>query len=155
MERPRAEIVDTGDPLLLAAEIEIKAPARTIFDLLADPAMHSLIDGSGSVKRSLSGPRRLYLGAKFGMAMRIKVPYRITNEVVEFEEDRRIAWRHMMHWQWRYILTPIDGETTLVREEFDGRPARFHRWLEITGALKANPVMMAKTLVRLKEQVER
>jgi len=155
MDRPRAEIIDTKDPLLLAAQIEIKSSPRSIFDLLADPAMHSVIDGSGSVQRALSGPKRLYLGAKFGMAMRIKVPYRITNEVVEFEEDRRIAWRHIMHWEWRYILTPLDDETTLVREEFDGRPARITRWLEITGALKANPIMMAKTLVRLKEYCER
>lgn len=154
MERARAEIVETGDPLLLAAQIEVKASARTIFDLLADPAKHALIDGSGSVKGALSGPQRLYLGAKFGMSMRIKVPYRITNEVVTFDEDREIAWRHLMRWEWRYKLTPIDDNRTLVREEFDARPSRSRRWLEMTGALKANPIMMAKTLVRLKEHVE-
>ncbi len=154
MERARAEIVETGDPLLLAAQIEVKASARTIFDLLADPAKHALIDGSGSVKGALSGPQRLYLGAKFGMSMRIKVPYRITNEVVTFEEDREFAWRHLMRWEWRYKLTPIDDNRTLVREEFDARPSRSRRWLEMTGALKANPIMMAKTLVRLKEHVE-
>ena len=154
MERARAEIVETGDPLLLAAQIEVKASARTIFDLLADPAKHALIDGSGSVKGALSGPQRLYLGAKFGMSMRIKVPYRITNEVVTFDEDREIAWRHLMRWEWRYKLTPIDDNRTLVREEFDARPSRSRRWLEMTGALKANPIMMAKTLVRLKERVE-
>lgn len=154
MERARAEIVETGDPLLLAAQIEVKASARTIFDLLADPAKHALIDGSGSVKGALSGPQRLYLGAKFGMSMRIKVPYRITNEVVTFEEDREIAWRHLMRWEWRYKLTPIDDNRALVREEFDARPSRSRRWLEMTGALKANPIMMAKTLVRLKEYVE-
>ncbi len=154
MERARAEIVETGDPVLLAAQIEVKASARTIFDLLADPANHALIDGSGSVKGALSGPQRLYLGAKFGMSMRIKVPYRITNEVVTFEEDREIAWRHLMRWEWRYKLTPIDDNRTLVREEFDARPSRSRRWLEMTGALKANPIMMAKTLVRLKEHVE-
>ncbi len=154
MERARAEIVETGDPLLLAAQIEVKASARTIFDLLADPAKHALIDGSGSVKGALSGPQRLYLGAKFGMSMRIKVPYRITNEVVTFEEDREIAWRHLMRWEWRYKLTPIDDNRTLVREEFDARPSRSRRWLEMTGALKANPIMMAKTLVLLKEHVE-
>lgn len=154
MERVRAEIVDTGEPLLLAAQIEINASARTIFDLLADPAKHSLIDGSDTITGALSGPKRLYLGAKFGMSMRIKVPYRITNEVVAFEEDREIAWRHLMRWEWRYKLTPLDENRTLVREEFDGRPARSRRWLEMTGALKANPIMMAKTLVRLKEYLE-
>lgn len=154
MAETRAEIIDTGIPLLLAAQIEVNAPARSIFDLLADPAQHSLIDGSASIQGLLSGPKRLYLGAKFGMAMRIKVPYRITNEVIDFEEDREIAWRHFMRWEWRYLLTPIDSSRTLVREEFDARPSRSRRWLEMTGALKANPIMMAKTLVRLKNHFE-
>jgi Polyketide cyclase / dehydrase and lipid transport len=154
MDRPRAHILKTSDPYLVGAEIEIAAPARVIFDILADPQKHALIDGSGTVQRPLSGPKRLYKGAKFGMAMRIKVPYRITNEVVSFEEDVEIAWRHMMKWEWRYELTPTDAGT-LVREYFDGRPAKSKRWLQLTGALKANPVMIAKTLVRLKELAER
>lgn len=154
MDRPRAHILEIADPYLLGAEIEIAAPARTIFDILADPEKHALIDGSGSVQRPLSGPKRLYKGAKFGMAMRIKVPYRITNEVISFIEDQEIAWRHLMKWEWRYELTPTESGT-LVREYFDGRPARSKRWLQMTGALKANPVMIAKTLVRLKELAER
>jgi uncharacterized protein YndB with AHSA1/START domain len=153
-ERPRATILETGDKYLIGAEIEVDAPARAIFDILADPEKHSLIDGSGSVKRSISGPKRLYKGAKFSMAMQIKVPYRITNEVVSFEEDQEISWRHMMKWEWRYELTPTGDGKTLVREYFDGRPARSRRWLEMTGALRANPIMIAKTLRRLKELVE-
>jgi hypothetical protein len=89
------------------------------------------------------------------MAMKIKVPYRITNEVVTFEEDREIAWRHLMKWEWRYRLTPLDGGKTLVREIFDARPSRSKKWLEFTGALERNPILVAKSLVRLKELVER
>ena len=154
-ERPRANIIDTGDRLLVAAEIEVSATPRAIFDLLANPEKHSLFDGSKTVQRVLSGPKRLYKGAKFAMAMKIRVPYRITNEVVTFEEDREIAWRHLMKWEWRYQLTPLDGGKTLVREIFDARPSRSKRWLEITGALKHNPVLIAKSLVRLKEMAER
>lgn len=153
-QRPRATIIDTGDAFLIAAEIRVDAPARAIFDLLADPEKHSLIDGSGSVERMLSGPKRLYQGARFAMSMRIKVPYRITNEVVTFVEDREIAWRHLMKWEWRYQLTPLEDGTTLVREIFDGRTSRSKRWLQMTGALKHNPIMLAKTLVRLKEYFE-
>ena len=154
-DRPRANIIDTGDRLLVAAEIEVSATPRAIFDLLANPEKHSLFDGSKTVQRVLSGPKRLYKGAKFAMAMKIRVPYRITNEVVTFEEDREIAWRHLMKWEWRYQLTPLDGGKTLVRETFDARPSRSKRWLEITGALKHNPVLIAKSLVRLKEMAER
>lgn len=151
----RATILETGNPLLVGAEITINAPARKIFEILATPERHRDFDGSGTVQRSLRGPQRLYLGAKFAMAMRIKVPYRITNEVVAFEEDRLIAWRHLMRWVWRYELTAIDAQSTLVREYFDGNPARSKKWLEITGAIKVNPKMIAKSLVRLKELAER
>lgn len=154
-DRPRATIIETGDRLVVAAEIEIAATPREIFDLLADPEKHSLFDGSKTVQRALSGPKRLYKGAKFAMAMKIKVPYRITNEVVTFEEDREIAWRHLMKWEWRYRLTPLDGGRTLVREIFDARPSRSKKWLEFTGALERNPILVAKSLVRLKELVER
>ncbi|MSV95386.1 MAG: dimethyladenosine transferase, partial [Actinobacteria bacterium] len=71
----------------VSAQLVIKASPEKIFDLLADPTKHSLIDGSGSVKAGRPGnPKRLSLGAKFSMDMRIKLPYRISNTVVEFEE---------------------------------------------------------------------
>jgi len=153
-EKLRATILETGDPLVLAAEIEIAASPRQIFDLLADPEKHALVDGSRTIQRVLKGPKRLYKGAKFGMAMKVGFPYRITNEVVSFEEDREIAWRHLMKWEWRYQLTPCEGGGTLVREIFDGRPSRSKKWLEITGALGRNPKVIAKSLVRLKQVVE-
>lgn len=87
----------------------IPAPAGRIFDLLADPAAHPRFDGSGSVKAARGNPSRLSLGDRFGMDMRIVVPYRITNEVVELEEGRRIAWRHYGGHIWRYELKPPTG----------------------------------------------
>lgn len=148
--RPKAQILETNDPYLLAVEIDIAAPAWKVFDILADANQHSQFDGSGSVKSFISGPKRLYLGSKFSMGMKIKLPYRIKNEVIVFEEDREIGWQHLMRWQWRYQLTPITENSVRVREIFDGNTARSKRWLEITGALKVNPVMMAKSLVKLK-----
>ena len=68
----------------------IKASPEDIFDVLAHPARHSEIDGSGTVKASRGGAdERLSQGAKFGMDMRIGLPYIIKNTVVEFEEGRR------------------------------------------------------------------
>ena len=109
-----------SDPaLLISAEREIAAPPEKIFDILADPSKHSLIDGSGSVQRPcVSAPARLSLGAKFQMAMRIGVPYTITNTVVEFEEGKKIGWRHFGAHVWRYELTPTE-RGTLVRESVD------------------------------------
>jgi len=85
MSNLRAEILQTDYPNTVAARISIHAPASKIFDLLANPSAHQLFDGSGTIKGVISGPERLFLGAKFGMSMKIKVPYRIKNTVVAFE----------------------------------------------------------------------
>jgi hypothetical protein len=46
------------------------------------------------------------------------MPYTIKNTVEEFEEDRRIAWRHFGKHRWRYELEPVEGGTK-VTESFD------------------------------------
>ncbi|MGH3629531.1 MAG: SRPBCC family protein, partial [Sciscionella sp.] len=79
----------------VAASRTVPVPAERIFALLADPSRHPLIDGSGTVRASRGGQQeRLRMGATFGMDMKMGMPYRITNRVVEFEEGRVIAWRH-------------------------------------------------------------
>ena len=64
-----------------------------VFDLLVDPAGHSEIDGGGTVKGARSGGRRLVLGDRFGMDMKLGVAYSTRNTVIELEENRRIAWQ--------------------------------------------------------------
>ena len=152
MDKVRAEILETDSPYLSSARIEISAPAQQIFDLIADPRCHQLFDGSGTLQGSISGPARLHLGAKFGMAMKIRVPYRITNTVVSFEEGRKISWCHLMKWTWSYELSPTPSGGTLVVETFDAReiPVYARKWLNFTGGMAHNPKWIAKSLVRLK-----
>lgn len=150
----RAEIIDTGSPWAKAARIVIDAPTGPVFDLLADPSRHALIDGSGTVRGPVSGAQRLELGSRFGMGMRLKVPYRTDNTVVEFEEGRRIAWCHVNRHRWRYELEPIDAGRTLVTETFDGRRAIFPPGLLLINAYANKQIAVAKTLVRLKHAVE-
>ena len=126
----------------------VPATAAQIFELLATPQRHGEIDGSGSVKKVLSGPVRLSLGAKFGMSMRIGLPYRITNVVVEFEEGRRIGWRHFGGHVWRYVLEPVEGGT-LVTEQFDYSTNRANWLLRAMNAVSTNEVSMRKTLLNL------
>ena len=153
MDKIRAEIVDTGIELFYKTQLEIKAPAKVIFDLIADPRNHQKIDGSGMLQGELRAPERLYLGAKFGMKMKIIIPYLIKNEVVEFEENKSLAWRHLMHNVWRYELIEIDPRTTRVIQTWDGRKARSKRW--VSQSYKWVPRAMAKTLVRLKDMAEK
>lgn len=152
MSSIRAEILPVDIPNTAAARITVNAPAQVIFDLLANPAAHQRFDGSGTVKNAISGPERLYLGARFGMAMKIKVPYRIKNTVVAFEENKKITWCHLMKWTWCYELQAITPNQTVVTESFDASeiPAFAKWWLKKTGAMDHNPRWMAKSLVKLK-----
>ena len=112
---------------LVSASTTIDAPPDVVFAIVADPRQHPRIDGSGSVREIITGPERLEKGATFGVSMKLfGLPYTISNRVVEFEEDRLIAWRHFGGHRWRYQLDPADGATR-VTETFDysryGRPA--------------------------------
>jgi len=105
---------------VVSSSIDVAAPADVVFGILADPRQHARIDGSGSVRDTVSGPERLERGATFGVDMKLGgVPYRISNRVVEFEEGRRIAWRHFGGHRWRYELEPVAGGGTRVTESFD------------------------------------
>jgi hypothetical protein len=126
----------------------IKAPADLIFDVLADPKRHHDIDGSGSVVAAKGNPGRLSLGAKFGMQMKLGIPYSIKNTVVEFDEGRRIGWRHFGRHIWRYELEPVDGGTK-VTETFDWSSALSPWLLERTGAPEKNLEAIEATLDRL------
>jgi hypothetical protein len=150
----RAEILDTGNPKIKSASIIINAPVSKIFDVIANPQMHPIIDGSNSVRSVIKGPARLTLGSKFGMNMEIGVKYRITNTVVEFEENKLIAWRHLGRWIWRYELKEISATQTVVIESFDGTKTPLNLWLKVRKAYPYTQKAVAKTLVRLKEYCE-
>jgi hypothetical protein len=154
MSTPRADVVDTGHKYRRAGSIIINAPAADIFNVIADPAMHAKFDGSGTVEGQVNGPSRLALGDHFGMAMRIKLPYRMDNEVVEFEDNRVIAWRHVGHHRWRYELEEIEPGITKVTETFDGSTARLPVALNLINAYENNQKAILKSLVRLKQLVE-
>jgi hypothetical protein len=113
---------------VLTVERVAAAAPEAVFDILADASRHHLIDGSGMLQGANEGnPERLALGMTFGMGMKMLVKYSTVNKVVEFEENRRIAWKtgppgfmgHIVAGRvWRYELTPVDGGT-LVRESWD------------------------------------
>lgn len=150
----RADIFDTGNPKIKSASIIINAPVTKVFDVVANPRLHPVIDGSKSVKSLISGPERLSLGAKFGMNMELGIKYRITNTVVEFEENRLIAWRHLGRWVWRYEFKAVSPNQTVVTESFDGTTTPLNLWLKARKAYPYAQKAVAKTLVRLKEYCE-
>jgi hypothetical protein len=136
----------------VSVERVIDAPAEKIFDVLVDPVMHPVIDGSGTVKHSRGGPDRLALGTKFGMGMRLGLPYLVRNKVVEFDENRRIGWCHFAHNVWRYELEPA-GSGTRVVETFDWSHGRVGPLIRIVKFPERNRVGMERTLERLDKLV--
>jgi uncharacterized protein YndB with AHSA1/START domain len=137
----------------ISVERVIAAPPQQIFDVLADPSRHAEFDGSDTVKKTRNAPARLAEGSTFGMSMRMGVPYRVTNTVVEFEEGRRIGWWHAGHNLWRYELEPV-ADGTLVRETFDWSKSRAPWFVESTGFPARNRKGMEATLERLAYLVE-
>ena len=82
---------------VVTVEKVIHAPPEAIFSLLADASRHPDIDGSGNVKQAKSGnPPRMTLGSTFGMSMKMGIGYSTVNTVIEFEDNRRIAWQTSM-----------------------------------------------------------
>ena len=155
-DKIRSEILDTGNEQVKSARIVINVPAEKIFEILSNPRRHKDIDGSATIQENISGPAKLVLGSKFGMKMHLGVDYRIQNTVVEYEENKLIAWRHLGRWIWRYELVNIGPLMTEVTETFDASRAPFisKAWLSMRKAYPWTQKAVAKTLVQLKSACE-
>jgi uncharacterized protein YndB with AHSA1/START domain len=139
----------------------IPAPPEKIFELLADPRRHRDIDGSGTVREAKNTPERLSLGAKFGMAMKLGIPYSMESTVIEFEDGRRIAWQSRPPGSigsrfgggriWRYELEPVEGGTR-VRESWDISQEKIKAI--VRPARKKTIKSMGATLARIEELVK-
>jgi len=143
--------------LSISRTITVRARPEAIFAVLADPRRHHEIDGSGTVRAPVDGPERLTMGSRFGMSMRMGLPYRVHNTVVEFEPDRLIAWRHFGGHRWRWELVG-DGDATRVTETFDGTYAAGGRagaiLLRAIRAPRRNAVSIEASLRRLRDVME-
>ena len=137
----------------VSCERLISAEASVIFDVLVDPSQHAAIDGSDTVQGHLGQQGRLSLGSTFAMRMRLWLPYRIKSRVLEFEENRLIAWGHFGGHRWRYELRPVD-EKTLVTETFDWSTSRLPLVIQAVGYPRRHLKNMERTLFRLAGLVE-
>ena len=115
----------------------IEAPAEELFAVLANPARHPDIDGSGMLRRAVRSSVIAGLGDTFTMSMHNAEmgDYEITNHVVEYERNRRIGWEPVLSaasraedqagigdrngHRWIYDLEPVGPSATLVTEIYD------------------------------------
>jgi uncharacterized protein YndB with AHSA1/START domain len=115
------------DGHVVSVERVIAAPPSALFAVVADASRHPEIDGSGTVVKAKGAALQLKLGSTFGMSMKMGVPYSMSNTVIEFEPDRRIAWQTVFSGPlgrfvggriWRYEFEEIEGGTK-VTESWD------------------------------------
>jgi hypothetical protein len=143
---------------------DINATPQQIFAVLRDPARHAELDGSGMLRGRPQGPSPLGPGDRFSMGMvQGRIAYRSVNAVVEYDQDRLIAWetwgelrgRRLVGGQrWRYELTPsqdaASGAATRVTHTYDWSRARLPRLVvELPGYPRRMGPAMARTLQRL------
>lgn len=105
---------------VLSVERTIPATPEETFAVLTDTTQHSAIDGPSMLPGKTSEePQWLSLGATFGLSTKMpRMPYSTVNRVVEFEQNRPIAWptgprgtveRFIAGRIWRYELEPVEG----------------------------------------------
>ncbi len=121
-----------SDDWQVSASADVDAPAADVFDWLARPDSHVLLDGSGHVRGPVrSGRRMRAVGDGFWMRMRWVVPYVVRSRVSEFEEGRLIAWNHFAGHRWRWEVAEREGGGSRVTETFDasraGAKEQYHR----------------------------
>lgn len=145
----------------VSVERVIAAPPEAIFAVVADASRHHEIDGSGTVQGLKGASQALRVGDSFGMSMKMGVPYSMVNTIVEYEENRRIAWqthgpgaigKRFGGRIWRYELEPVEGGT-LVRETWDiSQESPIARPI-VRFAASRTKTNMARTLERLEQVV--
>lgn len=148
----------------VSVERVIKAAPDKIFALVADAGKHASIDGAHSVNHASQASVPLSMGAKFGIAMRgrketLFIPYRTNNTVIEYEPDRRIAWKTTFLGGrvggriWRYELEAAP-EGTLVRETWDVSQDKQKRMITSGSIPQQTAEGMRATLERIATLVE-
>jgi uncharacterized protein YndB with AHSA1/START domain len=149
----------TSDDVASATRVIAASPEK-IFALLADPRQHRAIDGSGTVRDTEAGAERLELGSEFAMSMKMGISYSMTNTVIEYEENRRIAWqtRPTYSWAeklgggriWRYELEPVEGGTRVTEVWDIAQEVGLTKWLVARGR-EHTIGNMETTLARIEE----
>ncbi len=117
----------------VSVSITIEAPVEAIFAVLADPAKHAAIDGTGWVRDPLDRQPLTAPGQFFRMAMyhpnHPDGDYEMANLVEVFDPPRAISWKPGYDtgdgtvgfggWTWRYDLASIGPSETEVRLSYD------------------------------------
>ena len=114
------------------AAIVIDQPAEAIFAVLADPAKHAAVDGTGWVGEAVDREPLTASGQIFRMSMyhpgHPNGSYQMANRVQMFDPPNTISWEPgneadgtitFPGWVWRYDLAPAGRSRTTVTLTYD------------------------------------
>jgi hypothetical protein len=154
------------DDETVSASRIINAPAEAVFAVLADPAAHAAIDGTGWVREPLDRQQLTAAGQVFRMAMyhpnHPDGSYQMANRVQVFDLPRAISWEPGQEtgegslrfggWVWRYDLVPAGPSGTEVTLSYD--------WSAVPGSVRQHigfppfpPDHLANSLAHLADLV--
>jgi hypothetical protein len=125
--------VRTVDQENVSATLAVAAPAARVFAVLADPAAHAAIDGTGWVREAADRVPLTEVGQIFRMGMYHRGhpdgDYQVVNKVVVLDPPRAIGWLTGQEkgdgqlefggWVWRYDLAPLGPSGTAVTLTYD------------------------------------
>ena len=117
----------------VSATLTVAVPAARVFALLADPATHAAIDGTGWVQESVDRAPLTEVGQIFRMGMyhagHPDGDYQTASKVQVLDPPRAIGWLtgtekddgHLEFggWIWRYDLAPLGPSETEVTLTYD------------------------------------
>jgi uncharacterized protein YndB with AHSA1/START domain len=123
----------TADQENVSATLTVAAPATRVFAVLADPAAHAAIDGTGWVQEAADRAPLTEAGQIFRMDMyhsgHPDGDYQVVNKVVVLDPPRAIGWLtgtekgdgrlEFGGWIWRYDLAPLGPSETEVTLTYD------------------------------------
>lgn len=135
----------------VSATAVVDATPDEVFDFLRRPANHRVISGDSSVKGVTKGPDVLGEGDRFGMSMKIGLPYRISSQVKELDEGVRIAWAHPGGHRWRWEVAPAGDGRTEVTETFDLSTAVFPPALRLVGFPRRHRGNVARSVANVRD----
>jgi uncharacterized protein YndB with AHSA1/START domain len=115
----------------VSATLTVALPVATVFAVLADPATHAAIDGTGWVQEAVDRAPLTEVGQVFRMDMYHPAggDYRVANKVNALDAPHTIGWLTGQEkaggrlefggWFWRYDLAPIGPSETEVTLSYD------------------------------------
>ena len=117
----------------VSATRTVDVPTAKVFAVLADPAAHAAIDGTGWVQEPVDRAPLTEVGQTFRMEMHHADhpdgDYRVVNKVEVLDPQRAIGWLtgyekddgrlEFGGWIWRYDLVPVGPSETEVTLSYD------------------------------------